>query len=64
MNWLARFIYTLRRAWLRMVIWGLDMDLAILEERARRVANDRADFTRRRSELIIDLINLEAEGSL
>lgn len=64
MNWLARFAYTLRRVWLRLMIWGLDMDLAILEDRARRIATDRADFTRHRSELIIDLINLETEGSL
>lgn len=61
MHWLFRLAFVMRRAWLRAMVWGLDMDIAILEDRARRVLADRVDLTQRRSDLIIRLIDLDAE---
>lgn len=46
---------------LRFLIWGLGMDIALLEERIARCQEDRLEFLKRRSDLILALIEREAD---
>lgn len=50
-----------RILWLRVLLWGVNGDLACLEAQAQRVAEDRIAWARRRSDLIIEIINLEEQ---
>lgn len=60
---MKRLTLAWQRLFVRFLIWGLDMDITLLEDRAKRCAEDRAEFIRRRSDLIVELINLDAEAT-
>ncbi len=47
------------RSFMRLRLWSLDMDIAIIDTQVVRMARDREEFIRLRSDLIIELINME-----
>lgn len=49
------------RKFMQLRLWCLDMDIGMLESQAARIDRDRAELLQIRSNVIIELINMEGQ---